>query len=168
MVIMIALIWVLATIRWSRWKEWKTYYSTMLFFIAGDFIHTYVCAVEPLWRFSRDPLFSGVTEHLITSLVIFPCTVLLLFSFYPELESLTIRTLYIALWVLIYSTGEYLALKLGYYVHENGWTFTYSVLFDCLIFPLLIIHQRKPEIAWLLSLIMGSFITFWFKLPASH
>lgn len=89
MVIMIALLWVLATIKWGRWKEWKTYYSTMLFFIAGDFIHAYVSAVKPLWRFSGDPFFGEVTEHLISSLVIFPCTVLLLFSFYPELGSYT-------------------------------------------------------------------------------
>ncbi len=168
MVAMVALIWALVTLKWGRWKEWKTYYSTILFFIAGDFIHVYICAAKPLWRFGADPLFSAVSEHLITSLVIFPCTVLLLFSFYPGSKSWTIKTLYIAVWVLIFSAGEYLALKLGYFVHVNGWNLVYSILFNCLLFPLLIIHQKKPQIAWLISLTVGVFIVFWFKLPASH
>lgn len=168
MVIMIALIWVLVTLRWGRWKEWNTYYSTILFYIAGDFIHSYISSVKPLWSFSSDSLFSGVIEHLISSLVIFPCTVILFFSFYPESKSWKLKTLYITLWVLIYSAGEFLALKLGYYVHLDGWSFVDSILFDCFLFPLLIIHQKKPQIAWLLSLAIGSFITIWFKLPASH
>jgi len=168
MVAMIALIWALATLKWGRWKEWKTYYPTILFFIAGDFIHSYIAAAKPLWRYGPDPLFSAVSEHLITSLVIFPCTVLLFFSFYPQFKSLTIKTLYVVVWVLIYSTGEYLANILGYFVYQNSWSLVYSALFDCLLFPLLIIHQKKPQIAWLSSLIIGSFIIFWFKLPASH
>ena len=168
MIIIIALIWLLVTLRWGRWKEWKTYYSTILFFIAGDFIHAYISSVKPLWRFSSDPLFSGVIEHLISSLLIFPCTVLLLFSFYPESKSWKIKTLYITMWISIYSAGEFLALKLGYYFHANDWSLVDSIIFDCLLFPLLIIHQKKPQIAWLISLAIGSFITIWFKLPASH
>jgi len=168
MVAMISLIWALVTLRWGRWKEWKTYYPTILFFIAGDFIHEYIVSAKPLWRFAPDPLFSGVSEHLIASFIIFPCTVILLFTFYPKLKSWTRKTLYIALWVLIYIAGEYLALKLGYYVHENGWSLAYSTLMDCLVFPLLIIHQRKPQIAWLLCFLIATFIVFWFKLPASH
>ena len=168
MVAMIAIIWALVTLRWGRWKEWKTYYPTILFFIAGDFIHVYIVAAKPLWRYGPDPLFSGVSEHLITSLVIFPCTVILLFTFYPQFKSWTIKTLYIAVWVLIFSSGEYLAYKLGYFVYKNGWSLVYSTLLDCLIFPLLIIHQRKPQIAWLISLIIGIFIVFWFKIPPSH
>ncbi len=168
MVAMIALIWALVTLKWGRWKEWKTYYPTILFIIAGDFIHVYICTAKPLWRFTPDTLFSGVSEHLIASLVIYPCTVILLFTFYPQFKSWTIKTLYIALWVLIYLAGETLALKLGYYVHANGWSLAYSALLDCLLFPLLIIHQRKPQIAWLISLTIGFFIFFWFKLPTSH
>ena len=168
MVAIIALGWVLVTLKWGHWKEWKTYYPTILFIIAGDFIHGYIDAAKPLWRFIPTLLFSGVAEHLIAALVIFPCTVILLFTFYPKYKSWAIKALYIALWVLIYAAGEYLALKLGYYVYKNGWSFAYSTLFDCLLFPLLIIHQRKPQIAWLISLIIGIFIAFWFKLPASH
>ena len=89
MITMIALIWALVTLKWGRWKEWKTYYSTMLFFIAGDFIHNYIVVAKPLWRFGPDPLFSAVSEHLITSLVILPCTVILLFTFYPQSKSWT-------------------------------------------------------------------------------
>jgi len=165
---MIALIWALVTLKWGRWKDWKTYYPTIIFFIAGDFIHEYIAVAKPLWMFAPDPLFSGVSEHLISSLVISPCTVILLFTFYPKFKSWTIKILYLALWALIYASGEYLALKLGYFHYENGWSLAYSILMDCLIFPLLIIHQRKPQIAWMISLIAGIIIVFWFKIPSSY
>ena len=38
------------------------------------------------------------------------------------------------MWVLIYVLGEYVALKLGYYDHTNGWSLAYSTLLDCLLF----------------------------------
>jgi hypothetical protein len=43
--------------KWGRWKVWKVYYPTILIFIAGDFIHGYIEAAKPLWRFVPDPLF---------------------------------------------------------------------------------------------------------------
>ena len=103
---MIALNWALVTLKWGGWKKWKTYYPTILFFIAGNFIHEYIVAAKPLWSFAPDPFFSGMSEELITSLVIFPCTVILLFTFYPQFKTWTIKTLYICVWVLIYSGGR--------------------------------------------------------------
>lgn len=166
MIIPLALVFIAITLKWGDWKNWKSYYPTILFFVAGDFIHTYLTAPKPLWRFSTT-VFPGSISHLIADLIIFPCIILIFLPTYTKLGEIK-KVLYIALWVCIIAIIEFIGLKFGHYAYFNGWRFAYSVIFDCLLFPLLIIHHRKPPLAWLLSLIAGISIMVLFRIPLSH
>ena len=162
MIVMLACLFVLACYKWGDWRNWKTYYPTILFLIAGDFIYYYVSAAKPLWQYTAK-LFPGTFATLIIALIIYPCTVLLFIPFNPKSGAIT-KVCYITGWVSLYAFLEYLALKYNYMQHFNGWNFLYSVLFYYALFPLLLVHQKKPQIAWLLSCILGIGIAFLFKL----
>ena len=166
MILLLAFVFILVCYKWGDWRHWKYYYSTIIFLIAGDFIYMYVASAKPLWQYTAK-LFPGVTTTLIIALVIYPCTVLM---FLPScLESKVITKIYyITVWIGIYSFLEYLALRFNYMQHFNGWNFSDSVLFDCILFPLLLIHQKKAPVAWLLACILGVGITYLFNLPASY
>lgn len=163
MFFLLVLIFLLACLKWGDWKNWKCYYSTILFFIAGDYIEAYVTSVKSLWEYSAT-IFSGKVTHLVTSLIIYPSIILVLLPFYPK-SGASKKALYILMWVLILTVLEYIEIKFGILVYSNGWCFMYSVLFDCVMIPLLILHQRKPPLAWLSALIFGSIIGFAFRLP---
>lgn len=166
MILLLACLFLLACYKWGDWRNWKTYYSTILFLIAGDFIYYFVAAAKPLWQYTTK-LFPGNITTLIIALIIYPCTVLIFLPIYPESGAIK-KGCYITVWVCLYAFLEYLALKYNYMQHFNGWHFAYSVLFDYMLFPLLLIHQKKPPAAWLLSCIFGFGIAFLFKLSASH
>jgi len=166
MILLLACLFILVCYKWGDWRNWKTYYPTILFLIAGDFIYYYVAGAQPLWQYTTK-LFPGAIATLIIALIIYPCTVLIFLPFC--LESGAIKTgYYITAWVLLYAFLEYLALKYNYMQHFKGWNFAYSVLFDYTLFSLLLIHHKKPPVAWLLALILGFSITLFFKLSAAH
>ena len=166
MILLLAGLFILACYKWGDWRNWKTYYPTILFLIAGDFIYYYVSAAKPLWQYTAK-LFPGTYATLIIALIIYPCTILLFIPFYPKSGSIK-KVCYITGWVCLYAFLEYLALKYNYMQQFNRWNFLYSVLFDYALFPLLLVHQKKPSVALLLSSIMGIGIAFLFKLPALH
>lgn len=166
MIVLLACLFVLVCYKWGDWRNWKTYYPTIMFLIAGDFIHAYVAAAKTLWSYTPK-VFPGTITHLVVSLVIYPCIVLLFLPNYPQTTTMK-RLRYLSFWVAVFSLLEYFALKFNYMQHFNGWSLLYSVIFDCVLFPLLLIHHRKPQIAWFLSLIFGSVIAYWFKLTPSH
>jgi len=166
MILLLAFLFVLVCFKWGDWRNWKTYYATILFLIAGDFIYYFVAGVKPLWQYTAK-LFPGAIATLIISLIIYPCTVLIFLPFYP-ISGVIKKFRYITAWVCLYAFLEYLALKYNYMQHFNGWHFSYSVLFDYTLFPLLLIHQKKPPVAWLLSCIFGFSIAFLFNLSAPY
>lgn len=166
MILLLACLFLLVCYKGGDWRNWKTYYPTILFLIAGDFIYYFVAAGKPLWQYTAK-LFPGSITTFIIALIIYPCTVVIFLSLYPKLGVIK-KVSYITAWVCLYAFLEYLALKYNYMQHFNGWRFTYSVLFDYALFPLLLIHQKKPPVAWLLSCILGIGIALLFKLTASY
>jgi hypothetical protein len=138
----------------------------MLFLITGDLIYLFVSSAKPLWQYTAK-LFSGSLTTLIIALIIYPCTVLLFIPTFNKLRSWW-KSVYIVIWVSIFFGLELLGCKYDYMQHFNGWNLGYSFIFDCLIFPLLIIHQKRAPVAWLLAGIIGVGITFFFKLPAPY
>jgi len=149
MILLLACLFVLSCYKWGDWTNWKTYYPTMLFLIAGDFIYLYVAGSKPLWQYTAK-LFHGTATTLIVALIIYPCTVLLFLPTCSKLGAIK-KLCHIMFWICLYALLEFLALRYNYMQHSNGWNFIDSVLFDCVLFPLLLTHQKPPPVAWLLS-----------------
>lgn len=166
MILLLACLFILVCYKWGDWKNWKSYYSTTLFLIVGDLIEKLVSAAKPLWHYNST-IFSGTTTALIIVLIIYPCTVLLFIPSYKNSGRIK-KVFSLIIWVCIFSALEYLGIKYNYISYFNGWSFSYSFLLDWMLFSLLIVHQKNPPIAWLLSFIVGVVITLWFKLPALY
>ncbi|MEC1520410.1 hypothetical protein P9D43_00005, partial [Neobacillus niacini] len=62
--------------------------------------------------------------------------------------------LWVSFWVFLYSILEFIKLHyLNLIRHHNGWSMTWSVVFNIVMFPLLFTHHKKPLLAWGLSVI---------------
>lgn len=166
MILFLAFLFIFICYKWGDWRKWYLYYPTILFMIAGDFIYLYAASAKPLWRYTAK-LFPGMTTTLIIALIIYPCTILLFLPRYPK-SGILKKAVYAAAWVILYAALEYLALGYNFMQHFNGWNYIYSVFFDCVLFPLLLIHHKNPPVAWLLSCILGFGITWLFGLPAKY
>lgn len=134
--------------------------------IAGDLVYLCVALAKPLWQYTAKLLPGSITT-LIVALIIYPCTILMFIPAYHKV-GLWGKIGYIALWVCIYFGLEFVALKYNYIQHFNSWNLGYSFIFDCIVFPLLVLHQKKSALAWLLAGIIGISITVWFELPAPY
>lgn len=109
-----------------------------------------------MWKF--EPSFDKwlLPNHILIALfrmaTIYPSTILLFFSHFPKERKMK-QILYLLLWILIYALIE----TLNYYgwkviSHHHGWDLRWSFLFDFVMFPMLLIHQYLPLLAWLLSI----------------
>jgi hypothetical protein len=156
-IIILVLTWKL-----GDWRNWKQYYPTILFWALGNTIYCYLTFDKPLWKFTTN--IPSSLANIIMAVIIFPCVSLLFLPYFPR-NSLVKKLLYIFLWVFLFSFIEWWALQIQHFAHFNGWNFTYSVIFNLGMFTLLQIHYKKPQWAWLVSIITGIFIMTYFSIP---
>jgi hypothetical protein len=159
-----SVIMVLAAWKWGDWKNWKLYYPTMLYYIVFDFLYALLTYNYPLWQY-ESPLLKTTFSDILLSFIFFPAKILLFLSWQPN--PLIIRILYTIIWIIFGVCVEIFAHHIGFLSFHHGWTIWWSVLFDCILYPMLLLHYRKPLLAWIISLpLVGIFLTF-FKLPFS-
>lgn len=145
----IAVLWIIIAYKWGDWRNWRRYYPTMLFMGMGDLISCLVFAEKPLWKFQTDFLVPSLTE-LFVIFTIFFSTILIFLSKFPK--KLSNQILWTILWILIYTVKEFLTSLINMFTYHNGWTIWWSALFNIIVFPLLILHQKNPIFAWLIAL----------------
>lgn len=160
--IILAVIAVAVTWKKGDWKNWREYYPTIIFFIMGDFAYNFMFYNKPLWHYTP-PIFNHTLTDFLVAVVIFPCTILLYLSKYPA--KLANQVLHVLKWVGIYSLSEWLLHTLGYISYYNGWNLLWTVLFLCIMFPLLRLHYQKPLIVWPVSMILAVVALYIFKIP---
>jgi hypothetical protein len=96
--------------------------------------------------------------------VAYPATVLI---FLGNLPDKTIKmVLWLLFWVALFSLVEYINLRyLDLVMHHNGWTMAWSVLFNLIIFSMLILHYKHPIAALIFSIPIIVFFVMFFKVP---
>lgn len=155
-------IFIISAYKWGDWNNWDKYYSTMLFFGMGDIIYFAIFHNIPLWRFETSILFPPMNE-LFVIFTIFFSTTLLFLSNLPK--NLYHQIAYMFFWIIIYITIELFTLSIGMVTHHHGWNMWYSLLFDIILFPLLILHYQKPILAWIVAFIFLVIIMKIFTIP---
>lgn len=150
--IKISLLFGLIAWKYGDWQHWQKYYSTILFFMMGNFIYCLFACHYPFWNY-ESPLLGKTLSQLFVTFSLYPATILIYLPNFPK-KNLIKQCLYISLWVLIYSTIERFSYIMGFFSYEHGWSFGWSILFNCLMFPLLKIHYEKPYWAWLIAFSM--------------
>ena len=145
---------------WSDWRNWKCYYPTILFFMIGDAIYNLVSYNHPLWEQTSPTL--GVTfSSLLMCVTVWPSSALLYLTNFP-LSGKFNKTLYVLIWVALFTLIELVCSYFGNLKYSNGWNIWWSILFDTAMFPLLKIHHENPPIAWILSFLLGTTIIYFF------
>jgi hypothetical protein len=155
------LIFIIAAFIWGDWRNWKGYYPTILFIICMDFFSSILMYPHPLWKYEESLLLPNhtLTDYFI-ALLMYPAVILIFLANYPKKKMLQIG--WILLWIVIFSLTEYISIISGLGTYHNGWNFTWSILFNCVIFPTLRLHHSRPLWAWLIGIPIGAFIIIYF------
>jgi hypothetical protein len=162
--IIIAVLFIAASIKWGDWKNWQQYYPTVLFFTAGNLVYVILTYNYPLWEF-ESPIFKCTVSNLLAGLVAYPSATMLYLSGMPT--GIPKKVLWMISWVFLYSTIEIVSYWLGFFSYHNNWNICWSVLFNCSMFPLLWLHYKKPPLALLSAIIIAVFVTIYFRIPFS-
>jgi hypothetical protein len=132
--------------RWGEWKNWSRYHATMLFMAAGDLFYKYLYHCNPLWEYGNLFINQTVTD-LIYNLLVLPLSALLLLSNCPE--SLAKQAMKILKFMVVFALVEFGYQEAGLMQYHRGWNLGWSVAWDGMMFPMLILHYKKPVIAYL-------------------
>lgn len=160
--IIVTVMMVAAAWKWGDWKNWRIYYPTILFYIVVDFSYVIVSYNYPLWEF-ESPMLKTILSEFLISCVFVPATLLMYLYRFPK--GFTRKILYIFFWVALYSLIELFSYLFGFFSYHNGWNLWWSVLFNCIMFPILYLHQKKPLGAIGISLICAVVMILWWKIP---
>lgn len=162
-------LFLLAGVKWGNWQEWRKYYPTILFFILCDLFANVITYHYPLWRY-QETIFAThiLVNHSFVSimimLIVYPITILIYLGRFPNGTGK--RVFWVMLWVFMYWFVEFINLHyLNLIRHENGWTLTWSLAFNIIMFTVLYTHYKKPLLAWILSAIWAAIIIITFNIP---
>jgi len=159
-----SIIFLISAWKWGDWKNWRQYYPTILFFILGNFTHNLLTYNYPLWEY-ESPFLKKTLSDILVSFVLFPSTILLYLPHFPK--KLKKQIIYVLFWVAIYTILEMVSHYLGFFSYHNGWNIGWSILFDCLMFPLLWLHHKNPLWVWPIGFIVSIALLVIFKVPLS-
>ncbi|MDR7867106.1 MAG: CBO0543 family protein [Sporomusaceae bacterium] len=149
---------LLAAWRWSDWRRWQRYYPTLLFVMVANLAAGYITYHHPLWDFNADTLaVSETTVELLNTFVLLPTATLVYLSNYPAAGPAR-QARYILAWIALFATIETADTIVGGISYFNGWSLAHSVLFDCVMFPIVRLHHLRPPLAWLASLAVALYI----------
>jgi hypothetical protein len=159
-------LWILAAWRWADWRNWKNYHSTILYMIVFSLLYDVLTYNHSLWIFSDFFLPTHTLNSLAVTFVGFSCSVLIFLSRFPEKSKIN-QIKYISLWIALYIGIEYFFVVIGLFNYYNGWNIWWSVLLDVTLFPMLLLHYKKPLVAYLISIPILIFYFLVFDIPIS-
>jgi hypothetical protein len=116
---------VYAAIRWGDLKHWKQYHATMLYMSLINALYESFFENQLLWEYHSSLVTSHSTISLLYNLIVFPATVLIYLSNYPETrKSIVLHNLK---WIGIYLGVEGFGCLMGAITYKFGWHFIWSV-----------------------------------------
>lgn len=167
--LLINAIFLVVGLKWGDWKNWRKYHATILFLWFGDLLYNVLCYQYNMWQY-KESIFAEnlLTNHVIITLLImfvsYPATVLIYLGKFPEQKMKAV--LWVLFWVILYSTVEFINLRfLNLITHHHGWTISWSVMFNLIMFPMLRFHYKRPGPALLLSIPIIFFFVCYFQVP---
>lgn len=154
---------IFAVWKWGNWREWEKYHTTMLYFALGNLLYNFLAANHFLWRLDADFLSNHTLTEVIYTIIIFPGTALLFLCNMPKTRNKQI--LHFTTWIAIYVAWEYMLLLTSGIKYQYGWTLGWSAAFDTFMFPMLLLHHKKPLLAYIISIPIGVFLLWYFDVP---
>lgn len=162
-------LFLIAGVIWGDWRNWKKYHSTILFFWFGDLLYNFLCNNYLMWEY-KETMFGQnlLPNHLAVSLLImfvaYPATVIIYLGNIPKKTYKIV--LWLLFWVILYSLVEYINLRyLDLVFHHHGWNMGWSIMFNLVIFSILLLHYKYPIAALIISVPIIFFLVIYFKVP---
>ncbi|MBT2657919.1 hypothetical protein J7E81_22200 [Bacillus sp. ISL-18] len=159
-------LWIFAAWRWGDWRNWRNYQSTLLFMIVFSLLYDVLSYNYSLWIFSDFILPTHTLNSLAVTFIGFPCSVLLFLSRFPKNNRIK-QLIYVSFWVVLYIAIEYFFVVIGLFHYYHGWNIWWSALLDATLFPMLLLHHKKPLAAYIISVPIIIFYFLFFNLPIS-
>jgi hypothetical protein len=166
--IILAIITIIAV--WVRgdYRKWKKYYPTMQYMALGNLTYNFLCASHWLWMLYPDlKWFNHSLQEMTYTFITFPLTALMFLSHYPEKKEKKVIFFHYVSWIGIYVGLEILLMLNGQIIYKYGWNIYWSAIFNCIMFPFLRLHEKKPLVALVLSIPMTIFWIYLFDIPVS-
>ncbi|TLS51437.1 hypothetical protein FE782_15105 [Paenibacillus antri] len=160
----IVAVWVtFASMLWGNWANWRKYLPTILYMPLCNLLYFYLTSDHRLWKLVPDVLLSQKGVDLLYLFIVYPPTVVLFLSNYPNERQRQI--VHLLKWVFLYAGVEWIGHQTGRIVYDNGWNFGWSVFFLLFMFPMLYLHHKKPILAYGLSVLWVVFYVIVFQVP---
>ncbi|MBB3110180.1 hypothetical protein FHS18_002247 [Paenibacillus phyllosphaerae] len=160
----LALFSIFCAWRWADWRNWKLYHPTMLYITCGGFLYEYLTKDQTMWMFHPDFLYNHTVTVVVYAVLTMPLNVLLFLSTFPPTLGKQLR--HFAIWIAIYGGMEWVMMITGRISYKNDWGLLHSLLFDLMMFPMLVLHHKRPLVAYALSvpIVWGLLLIFKIKL----
>ena len=171
MILILLLVYALFGLKYGNWKDFYSYYPTLLFFIIGDLISQFLLYDYPMWQFKTVTPFGDSIHlnHTIISLckmvVQYTATIAIFIGRLPSTG--WGKTGWVFLWTGIYGLTEGISHALGIMTYHNGWHYGWDILFNLMMFTVLIVHHKNPLIGWIISFPIIVFLFLYFNVPFS-
>ncbi|MFD2046534.1 CBO0543 family protein [Ornithinibacillus salinisoli] len=166
--ILLAIISIIAV--WVRkdYFQWKKFYTTMQFIALGNLTYNFLCASHWLWQLTPDiTWFNHSILEMTYTLITFPLTALMFLSRYPDGQGKKKIFMHYLFWIGLYVGVEIVLMLQGSIIYKYGWSLGWSALFDCIMFPFLRLHYKKPLFTLIISVPMTIFWLWLFDIPVS-
>jgi len=166
--LILAMISIIAI--WFRkdFRNWKRYYTTMQYIAIGNLTYNFLCARNWLWQLSPDfKWFNHSLLEMSYTFITFPLSALMFLARYPEGQSKQKKFIHYIAWIGLYIGIEIILLIKGNIIYKYGWNLAWSALFDCMMFPFLRLHHKRPLLTLIISVPMTIFLLWLFDIPVS-
>ena len=163
-IIFLSLISIYLCYKFGDWENWEKYYPTILFFILSSVCCAFLTYNHPLWLYPPTIINRTFTD-LFISITVYPCTIMMFIPHLPKKMSKIF--FHISYYVAIYTIPEFIAVKLGLFIYNNGWDIWHTLIFNYIMFPILILHYKKPFYAWFIALVSPHILFYILKIPYS-
>ncbi|MBW7456784.1 CBO0543 family protein [Paenibacillus sepulcri] len=164
-IVYVLVLWVVAFYK-SNWRDWKKYQPTILFMVASSFLVHLLTYSYLLWDLSSE-LGSHLINDLLLTIFAYPPMVLIYLTNFPFNKKVITKGMYVILWVFIYTVMEAIQYGLENIRYHHGWNLWKSILFDFVLFPMLVIHHVRPLIAYVLFLVGTILFILIYGIPIS-
>ncbi|OIJ17238.1 hypothetical protein BKP37_01670 [Anaerobacillus alkalilacustris] len=148
LVVVVYLIFAKIFIDWKRWKE---FYPTVQFYIICNLSYNFIFYNHTLWVYKAVTLdwLNHTLIDLTFTFLIVPVVIMIFLQYYPKGKK---QILYIFVWVVYFSSIEWLFVKKGLFIFANGWNIWWSVIFNIITFIIVRIHYRNIKLAFAVAI----------------
>lgn len=138
---------ILCAWKWGDWKNWRKYESTMIYVAMCNLLYNFLYHDHLLWQYKPHHICSDA----LATYIILPATCLIFLSNLPD--KVSGQLIKIIKFITIYFLFEEAYQKYGRLVYNYGWNILWSLAWLCMMFPMLILHHKKPLVAYVASMI---------------